>query len=86
MHPHRRGETYDVRPQERTRDTILSAIATIYAAFLLVAGVAAGIPHKEAHPFQQEPMDDTGMAMMRYGRVQTFADCYGRFRSGAEGR
>jgi arginine:ornithine antiporter / lysine permease len=34
----RRGETYDVRPQERQRDLIIAAIATIYTIFLLYAG------------------------------------------------
>lgn len=34
----RRGETYDVRPQERNRDLILAVVATIYTVFLLYAG------------------------------------------------
>jgi len=34
----RRGETYEVRPQERQRDLIIAAIATIYTIFLLYAG------------------------------------------------
>jgi arginine:ornithine antiporter/lysine permease len=34
----RRGETYDVRPQERRRDLIIAVIATIYTIFLLYAG------------------------------------------------
>jgi arginine:ornithine antiporter/lysine permease len=34
----RRGETYDVRPQEQRRDLIIAAIATIYTIFLLWAG------------------------------------------------
>jgi len=34
----RRGETYDVRPQERTRDLVIAAIATVYTIFLLYAG------------------------------------------------
>jgi arginine:ornithine antiporter / lysine permease len=33
-----RGETYDVRPEERTRDLIIAAVATLYTAFLLYAG------------------------------------------------
>ncbi len=33
-----RGETYDVRPAERTRDLIFSAIATVYTLFLVYAG------------------------------------------------
>jgi arginine:ornithine antiporter/lysine permease len=34
----RRGETYEVRPQERQRDLIIAAIATLYTIFLLYAG------------------------------------------------
>lgn len=34
----RRGETYDVRPGERGRDMLLSAIATAYTLFLIYAG------------------------------------------------
>ena len=34
----RRGETYEVRPEERRRDLIIAAIATIYTIFLLYAG------------------------------------------------
>jgi arginine:ornithine antiporter / lysine permease len=34
----KRGETYDVRPQERTRDLIIAIIATAYTIFLLYAG------------------------------------------------
>jgi arginine:ornithine antiporter/lysine permease len=34
----RRGETYEVRPQERRRDLIIAAIATLYTIFLLYAG------------------------------------------------
>ena len=34
----RRGETYDVRPQERQRDLMIAAIATLYTIFLLYAG------------------------------------------------
>lgn len=34
----RRGETYDMRPQERRRDLVMAAIATIYTIFLLYAG------------------------------------------------
>jgi arginine:ornithine antiporter/lysine permease len=31
----RRGETYEIRPQERTRDMIVAAIAVIYTLFLI---------------------------------------------------
>jgi arginine:ornithine antiporter/lysine permease len=34
----RRGETYQVRPEERTRDLVLAGIATIYTLFLIWAG------------------------------------------------
>ncbi|MFO1157955.1 MAG: basic amino acid/polyamine antiporter [Reyranellaceae bacterium] len=34
----RRGETYDVRPQERRRDLIIAAAATLYTIFMLYAG------------------------------------------------
>jgi arginine:ornithine antiporter/lysine permease len=34
----RRGETYDVRPQERQRDLVIAAVATLYTIFLLYAG------------------------------------------------
>jgi arginine:ornithine antiporter/lysine permease len=34
----RRGETYDVRPDERRRDLIIAAVATAYTIFLLYAG------------------------------------------------
>ena len=33
----RRGETYEVRPQERTRDLIIAGIAVIYTLFLVYA-------------------------------------------------
>ena len=33
----KRGETYDVRPEGRTRDLIIAAVATIYTTFLLYA-------------------------------------------------
>jgi arginine:ornithine antiporter/lysine permease len=33
-----RGETYDIRPQERTLDVIVGAVATVYTIFLLYAG------------------------------------------------
>lgn len=33
----RRGETYDVRPQERTRDYVIASIAVVYTIFLLFA-------------------------------------------------
>jgi arginine:ornithine antiporter/lysine permease len=32
------GESYEVRPNERTRDLVIAAIATAYTAFLLYAG------------------------------------------------
>lgn len=34
----RRGETYDVRPEERSRDLMIATFAVIYTAFLLYAG------------------------------------------------
>ena len=34
----RRGETYEVRPEERQRDLILAAIAVAYTVFMLYAG------------------------------------------------
>ncbi|MCW5736124.1 MAG: basic amino acid/polyamine antiporter [Enhydrobacter sp.] len=34
----RRGETYDVRPEERRRDLIISVAATLYTIFMLYAG------------------------------------------------
>lgn len=34
----RRGETYEVRPQERQRDLIIAAIAVLYTIFMLWAG------------------------------------------------
>ena len=34
----RRGETYEVRPQERRRDLAIAAVATLYTIFLLYAG------------------------------------------------
>jgi arginine:ornithine antiporter/lysine permease len=33
----RRGETYDARPEERTRDLIIAGIAVVYTAFLIYA-------------------------------------------------
>jgi len=33
-----RGDTYDVRPNERRRDLIAGAVATVYAAFMIYAG------------------------------------------------
>lgn len=33
-----RGETYDVRPQERSRDLVIAILATAYTVFLLYAG------------------------------------------------
>jgi arginine:ornithine antiporter/lysine permease len=34
----RRGETYRLRPEERTRDLIIAGIATIYTLFMIYAG------------------------------------------------
>jgi arginine:ornithine antiporter / lysine permease len=34
----RRGETYEIRPEERRRDLILAGIATLYTVFLIFAG------------------------------------------------
>ena len=34
----KRGETYNIRPQERTRDLVITGIATLYTAFLIYAG------------------------------------------------
>jgi len=34
----RRGETYEVRPEERRRDLIITAIAVVYTIFLIYAG------------------------------------------------
>jgi arginine:ornithine antiporter/lysine permease len=34
----RRGETYDVRPQERGRDLVIACIATVYTVFMILAG------------------------------------------------
>jgi arginine:ornithine antiporter / lysine permease len=34
----RRGETYDTRPQERNRDLTIAGIATLYTAFMILAG------------------------------------------------
>ena len=34
----RRGETYEVRPQERSRDLMFAGIATVYTLFMLIAG------------------------------------------------
>lgn len=33
----RRGETYETRPQERTRDLIFASIAVVYTLFLIYA-------------------------------------------------
>jgi arginine:ornithine antiporter / lysine permease len=33
----KRGETYNIRPEERTRDLIIASIAVIYTAFLIYA-------------------------------------------------
>jgi len=34
----RRGETYDVRPEERRRDLVIGAVAVVYTLFMLYAG------------------------------------------------
>ncbi|MGF6603609.1 arginine:ornithine antiporter/lysine permease [Paraburkholderia sp. GAS448] len=34
----RRGETYEIRPEERTRDLIMATIAVIYTIFMIYAG------------------------------------------------
>lgn len=34
----RRGEAYDIRPEERRRDLILAGAATVYTAFMIYAG------------------------------------------------
>src|SRR5262249_12882794 len=34
----KRGETYETRPQERTRDLIFAGIAAIYTAFMIYSG------------------------------------------------
>ena len=34
----RRGETYDVQPEERRRDLIIAVVATLYTIFMLYAG------------------------------------------------
>ncbi len=34
----RRGETYERRPQERNRDLAIAGIATLYTAFMIIAG------------------------------------------------
>jgi arginine:ornithine antiporter/lysine permease len=34
----RRGETYDLRAQERNRDLWIAGIATVYTAFIIFAG------------------------------------------------
>ena len=36
----RRGETYETRPQERSRDLVIAALATLYTAFMIYAGGA----------------------------------------------
>jgi len=33
-----RGETYELRPEERTRDLVIAVVATLYTAFMLWAG------------------------------------------------
>src|SRR5262247_917939 len=33
-----RGETYEVRPDERNRDRVITGIAVLYTAFLIFAG------------------------------------------------
>jgi arginine:ornithine antiporter / lysine permease len=34
----RRGETYEVRPEERRRDLILASLAVVYTLFMIYAG------------------------------------------------
>jgi arginine:ornithine antiporter/lysine permease len=34
----RRGQTYDVRPEERSRDLTIASIATVYTIFMIIAG------------------------------------------------
>jgi arginine:ornithine antiporter/lysine permease len=34
----RRSETYEMRPEERTRDLVIADIATLYTAFMIYAG------------------------------------------------
>ncbi|ATU92242.1 basic amino acid/polyamine antiporter [Phyllobacterium zundukense] len=34
----RRGETYETRPQERSRDLIIASVAAIYTVFMILAG------------------------------------------------
>ena len=34
----KRGETYDMRPQERQRDLIIAAMAILYTVFMIYAG------------------------------------------------
>ena len=34
----KRGETYDIRPQERRRDLVIAGFATLYTAFMIYAG------------------------------------------------
>src|SRR5262249_3689202 len=34
----RRGDTYDVRPNERQRDLVITAVAVVYTVFLIYAG------------------------------------------------
>ncbi|HEY2475931.1 MAG TPA: basic amino acid/polyamine antiporter [Candidatus Cybelea sp.] len=36
----RRGETYNVRPRERSRDLVIAAIASVYTIFMVIAGGA----------------------------------------------
>jgi arginine:ornithine antiporter/lysine permease len=33
-----RGETYQTRPEERTRDLVIAGIAALYTAFMIYAG------------------------------------------------
>jgi arginine:ornithine antiporter/lysine permease len=39
-----RGETYDRRPEERTRNLVIAGLAAIYTAFMLYAGGMKFIP------------------------------------------
>ena len=34
----KRGESYEVRPEERTRDLVLASVAVIYTLFMIIAG------------------------------------------------
>ena len=34
----RRGETYEIKPQERQRDLIIAGVAAVYTLFMIAAG------------------------------------------------